>query len=432
MGEKEKEAKEKVVILFGAGASLGSQGVNKIPPSGAGLFNELKSNYPKTWGQVPQDLNQRFIDFFEAGMEELYIRTRDTPQFIQYLIDMAIYFSKFQIDSPDENLYCKIVRRYYPELQNGQLLLSTINYECLIEDAICCINTNPPLKHKYWEGSDGIEILKIHGSCNFIKSGIKNDGNIIMGTAKFEGPLQTVPQNEVEAILKKISFPPAMSLYTKNKDVLISNHDYIQPILKKFQDAISNSDVIIVIGVKPNPDDKHIWDYLVKGNGKVILVANEEICKKWIREFRNDKPSEWISNKFHLAFDKICNILDNAFGISTRKVRIKGGKIIPIFFTYCSHCGNKIFIVPGQLDKCSKCRIPFMLEVDEIVIDENERHISSCSGNNISKTSGVVCSKCKAIRIFHEPLLFTSLKRDMKREEIICEKCKHTMWLIVE
>jgi len=293
--------KPKIVILFGAGASYGAGGIVKPPPLGSNLFEELTNEFPDSWGFIPEEYAMLFSDDFEEGMGSYYDYTKNLAGILK---DMSIYFSKFKIDDPKNNLYWKFGRHYHTALEQGNITLATINYECLIELGISPLLNNI----NYWGESDGIRLMKIHGSCNFIKTGIKGEGTLIMNGV-IHGPLGKVRPFEVPRIMANSPLPAAMSLYARNKDLLISP-SIILGILDDFQKAVEECDHVIAIGIRPNVYDAHIWDYLKKMNGMLHLVGNEQDCLEWLEHNRQDKRDEYITDRFSTSFGRICEIID--------------------------------------------------------------------------------------------------------------------------
>lgn len=129
----------KVVLLFGAGASYGAMGISPYaPPLGFDLFGRLRKAFPNTLGKVSDEVADIFDNNGpEKGMEALdddaYEHRWDLVQLIR---DMAIYFSRFQIQDISQNLYCRFVQMYTDRILGREMLLSTLNYECLIEYAL--------------------------------------------------------------------------------------------------------------------------------------------------------------------------------------------------------------------------------------------------------------------------------------------------------
>src|SRR5215475_3509628 len=63
--------RSRTLILFGAGASYGSDDPQHVPPMGDGLFDALRDFSPGLWGSIPPAQAALFRGDFERGMEAL-------------------------------------------------------------------------------------------------------------------------------------------------------------------------------------------------------------------------------------------------------------------------------------------------------------------------------------------------------------------------
>jgi hypothetical protein len=88
----------RIAFLFGAGASTGAGDVDPFPPPlGGGLYDELLSQFPETWGALADDEKSVLGgggEGFEAGMKLLWEKYDERAW--RALIDMGIYFSRFR------------------------------------------------------------------------------------------------------------------------------------------------------------------------------------------------------------------------------------------------------------------------------------------------------------------------------------------------
>jgi hypothetical protein len=299
----------KVVFLFGAGASYGSFGMKNIPPLGIQLFNELVREYPSTWGKLPSNLSGLFKKDVEFGMGKWY---EDSKNLAPLLKDMTRYFSKFRIDYPHQNFYWKLFTKYLNELDSNQILLSTINYECLIEYALFLNKRKPG----YWESHEGIRLLKLHGSCNFIIPMTKGKMKIKYDKfTNFDFNFDIISPENVNREMDNNGLPAAMSIYAKGKEINIARN-YIKKLVDEFQNAVQSAEIIVIIGIKPNSDDTHIWDCIINSNANLYYVGNRKLFDKLVKKNRKDKISKCLSRTFESGFDKICNTLDDYFDIN--------------------------------------------------------------------------------------------------------------------
>jgi hypothetical protein len=301
----------KALLLFGAGASYGAMGISPYaPPLGPDLFGKLSETFPNSWGKVSNEVADIFQNNGpEKGMEALdddaYGHRWDLVRLIR---DMAIYFSRFQIQDISQNLYCRFVQIYTNRILGREILLSTLNYECLIEYALGHYGIDTTYIGDVPVGA--ARVLKVHGSCNFIPQ------NLLAGNASmswsYKGGINTVPKfvhpNTVRQELDKTGIPSAMSMYTEKK------HNPICPLVLKqlradFIKYCEAAKVIITVGVKPNPDDPHIWRSIADSSASILVVADKESSNRWIAEFGKGKAA-WIGGTFEDAWVQMQENID--------------------------------------------------------------------------------------------------------------------------
>jgi hypothetical protein len=278
--------------------------MNNPPPLGNNLFSALAKYSPNTWGNLPDKFRVKFDDNrFEKGVEEIY---GVYPQMIVLLNRMGRYFSIFRIDNLRPNLYHMLFQRFQQCFESHEFLISTINYECLIEMAACPFFP----KITYWGPSDGLRVLKLHGSCNFHarKFYVSPHMKFILGTSKINTPLQAVPIQDVILRLKENQMLPAMSLYASSKKNIVGEAT-ITKIQAEFHEAVKLAELVVIIGANPYPDDHHIWDHVRETQAKVVMIANEAACSKWLDTSRRGKPSRWVASTFADGFRDLCDLL---------------------------------------------------------------------------------------------------------------------------
>ncbi len=304
------ESKAKIVLLFGAGASKGCGGVNKTPPLGSELFSCLCKEYPDTWGSlITGRLEKEFRVGFEVGMESLYNNPGDLDADIVLLLkDMSIYFSKFKIIN-EYNSYFKLIKKFKIAFENRDIIISTLNYECLIEYALMLSKIND----FYYLAGDSLKacILKIHGSCNFIPQNFhaRKGSRVILGKSKLDAGIDFLHPSEVEGRVKN-GFFAAMSLYEKNKTNIISP-ELIKEIANQYQKFVNEAEIVISIGVRPNPEnDHHVWGPLASTDAKVYLIGSKDDCENWISKYTSSN-GEYIGERFESreSFEKISRLI---------------------------------------------------------------------------------------------------------------------------
>ena len=301
-------SKLRILLLFGAGASAHCLGLNPAPPVGKDLFVKL-TEYSENWKKISGSLANIFKINFEEGMEALCLNAQNGNEhnLAELLRDMAIYFSQFTIKDHNGNLYSRLFEKYKTPLFAGAIQISTLNYECLIEDALLKMGMNLNCIYEI--------LLKLHGSCNFIP-----DPAIL--SASEEGLTINMSCNTIIKVrIKRVlpseikqqlgSFPPAMSLFTREKPNIMAPPE-IKTLQEKFQKWVKRATAIICVGARPYPVDIHIWDHIAKSNVPLYLVADREECLKWIKKYRPDKYY-CIGEKFEDEFFPICKFMDKVF-----------------------------------------------------------------------------------------------------------------------
>lgn len=173
-----------ISIVFGAGASFGSGGcLPKNPPLGNDLFNDLE-NLNGAFYRLSSDSKAVFRTYgFKAGMATV----ADDSRLINPLQkELACYLSKFST-RPD-NAYVRL----FNKLRNcmEQINITILNYDLLIEKSLARNGFNVD----YNAGDNGINLLKPHGSSNFLPqlpNGMVMSGNTMIGCGTYVEGLET-------------------------------------------------------------------------------------------------------------------------------------------------------------------------------------------------------------------------------------------------
>jgi len=304
--------KPSVVLLFGAGASFGSGGLWKRPPLSKDLFESLFNEYPGTWGQLPPEIRMSFEDTgrgtdFERGMGRLYECqiNGEITNLAELLKDMGRFFCHFSIARYDNNQYYKILTTFKDDIVAGTLLLTTLNYDCLIEHA----SFKAGIMIVYWGESTGARLLKLHGSCNFIMPSITGTGRVIWGGGHVYGPLKPVDCRSVDAELDRRPIQPAMSLFNIEKTDIICP-DKLLDFRREYSESVKNAKLVIVVGVNPRlAGDLHVWDPLKSMNGKLGIVDKSDLVSGWRNVHRSDRDDPVLPEQFIDAYLDICSLI---------------------------------------------------------------------------------------------------------------------------
>jgi hypothetical protein len=310
----------KVLLLFGAGASYGARGISpRAPPLGPDLFDRLRKTFPNTWGKVSGEVADIFKKSPEKGMEALDDDAYCHRSELVWLIrDMAVYFSRFNVKNISTNLYCRFVQTYKDRILGGDILLSTLNYECLIEYALGVYGITPTYIGNV--PASAARVLKVHGSCNFIPQNFllgQGEGLTFNWTWKsaINTSIKFVHPNAVGQELDKTGIPSAMSMYTERKQSPICPLTLAR-LRSDFIKYCEAAKIVITVGVRPNPDDSHIWNVIADSSAIVFIVADKISSDDWIAKSGKGKAT-WIGETFAVAWEELRKNIDAAFADSS-------------------------------------------------------------------------------------------------------------------
>ena len=293
------------IVLFGAGASHGSGAALPVaPPLGSGLFDILARLFPGTWGQVPQDVHAEFRRDFEAGMALLL--QRHGMAVAPLMQRMAIYFSRFGLPTGSNNLYARLFKEVAARDATRTVLASTLNYECLLEFAA----GQAGLKVGYFEmpGAEAgtLATWKVHGSCNFQIRGINVGPGIGLSGIAIEGDgiVLLQPADVPRVFPATTALYPVMSLYAHGKPVEMAPA-FLQEKQARWGDLIRGAEAVVVVGVHPNPEDRHIWVPLSETRGSLHYVGAREPFLAWQAAQRPAGVSEVLGDLWAPVFDQV-------------------------------------------------------------------------------------------------------------------------------
>lgn len=260
------------VLVFGAGASFGNPDCSpEPPPLAARLFDELQAQGP-TAASIEPAMAALFRKDFEEGMLAFY---QARPGEVSGLLrEMAQYFAKFT-PGPD-NYYIQVLR--WAATGRSQAVIVTTNYDLLIELAIDSVGKlvtyGPrPVAFNY------ISVLKIHGSANFLPAMAPRQitGLSIVvpeGASAVDSPvrLATSAAEVMRFCMHEDVLAPAIACYMRGKPILYCP-TFVREQQTGFRKEIQQAKRIIVIGLRVNPADAHIWEPLAQAKARIDYVG---------------------------------------------------------------------------------------------------------------------------------------------------------------
>lgn len=298
------------VILFGAGASYGAGDVvPERPPLGNQLFAELARCFRGSWGSLPPEVARLLTENFERGMALLWEQFSPiVPVLMQH---MAVYFVQFRPRMPGTTFYCRLVSAINEAGASGRVLLSTLNYECLLEHSIWHLNL--PVNYGDFPNNDGITVWKLHGACNLLPVGVSaTRGVSFTSGVSFGTTIRPAKDlNEVfEYCFGDNSLPPVMCLFMPGKPIQVSAGS-IGAMQEAWREKVMKADRVVVVGVFPNPADSHVWDTLANIPGELYYVGEKSNFEGWCARYRPDKPAKHLAERFDAAVEPLINLMVN-------------------------------------------------------------------------------------------------------------------------
>jgi hypothetical protein len=256
---------------------------------GGELYLELRSYFPLTWGRLLPAFNKKFEENFEVGMQSVFA-TPDVPLLMR---NMAEYFCEFRPVS-DSNLYLQFLTHLKPLIKD--IVFSTLNYDLLFELAARQIN----LPVSYFENAnDKVNLLKLHGSCNFLPpQWLEIINSSFVGTNLVDFEIRAVDAEEVIRFCNSnTSVYPAMCIYMYSKPTQFGS-SRIGALQDRWKDQVSKAEKVLLIGIRPYPDDEHIWNPLVQTTAKMGYVGSEKPFTEWEQSYRPSKDNELIGERW--------------------------------------------------------------------------------------------------------------------------------------
>jgi hypothetical protein len=281
------KAQPSQIILFGAGASFGSD-KGGTPPLGDDLFRELKKFNPDGWGRLPDSLSSLFMDSFEEGMEEVSKRNSHLMPVLQRA--MAGYFFTFW--PKESNCYYKLAKSIQRKGWDGAF--ATLNYDRLLEVSLLAANLQPVTALKNLTDKQ-FEICLPHGSCHLFCEGVKasSQGVSFSGVGvHFDGPVQAVTNSsEFWRRIKSDAIPPVMSYFQPEKNTSAGS-TFIEDQRDRFKELVTGAEHISIVGVRVRPEDKHIWGPFSETKAKISCFSGKSGGKEfeeWARKNERER-----------------------------------------------------------------------------------------------------------------------------------------------
>lgn len=218
---------------------------------------------------------------------------------------MAEYFCGFQPRNKS-NLYNRFLHELRDTIQ--EIMFSTLNYELLFELALESFGLRAEC---FLENTINIPFLKLHGSCNFVMQGIRLFNTPMKGGNLIDAPLKAVNVKEAISYCRSgDSGYPAMCIYMESKPTQFGSGK-IKAIQERWKKNVLNAERILIIGVKPNEADRHIWEPLIETDAKIGYIGSINEFNKWIMKYRNNKQYQMIGKRWSDHLNDSVNFLNS-------------------------------------------------------------------------------------------------------------------------
>lgn len=263
----------KFAFLTGAGASYGAgRLLPKPPPLGVGLYEDLASEFPDSWGNLPSECVGALQRDFEQGMLLVWDDHLGLVQ--RLMIDMARYFSRFDPPADRSDCYSRLAAAIVSHGLADKTAFGTLNYECALDVAACRMGLK--ISYAGWPpAADNLMIWKLHGSCNLLPKAHVYDMTIV-GSNIYQGPIEAVDMPVVrERYEHGLAIPPVMCVYMPGKPTQ-TMWEFLRQVRQEWADWVRESDVVVVIGARPILEEDYVWQPMADSNAEVWYMGGAD------------------------------------------------------------------------------------------------------------------------------------------------------------
>lgn len=266
---------------------------------------------------ISGSLKQIFERDFETGMGEL-VKTEGWKT-SGVLRDMAVFFSRFEAGI--NNFYAQLIRAV---LTTGtQAVFSTLNYDTLLEQSISHVGLRTTYTGRLPAPVNNLLVLKPHGSCNWVPT--LRPGGITVRNISFDlGPGRAIIDGEVTAYSdpqevrdfceRENSFAPVMALYALGKKFWYCP-SFCEAVIANWRAELKKASRVIIIGVRVNPADSHIWGPLATAPAKrgfYYVGPSPKDFNTWCENARRGDGSH-LANTFEESIPLVQELLTRSF-----------------------------------------------------------------------------------------------------------------------
>ena len=281
--------RQRIVFLFGAGASKGAGHTLPFPPpQGLDVYDKLAREFPSEWGsgsrlgRYAAGLRQDF----EGTMFKEVCTWEASLSVLEWQRTMALFFSRFVLDSTSRDLYSRLLLALQASGRIHDAVFASLNYDYLLEQAANRIGLGVDFFGKE-QRQNNIVVFKLHGSCTFVTPDISGSRHQLTNPNSALGcGMEWLPPDNVEsALVSRFSDPrtshyPVVSLYSLGKNSLVGGTQ-VQEIRNAWTRCMSNAAVVAIVGVRPSSEDGHVWKPISSTSAKLLYIGSQKDFHKW-------------------------------------------------------------------------------------------------------------------------------------------------------
>ena len=292
------DASGPIVVLFGAGASIHTEGiVPHSPPLGVKLFPAMQ-RWSSRWQSLWVPTADVFKQSFEKGMDFLFDtyemaiqdKVPGVPSPHSVMQDLARYFLQFNLDNSATDPYSTFLRDCAAAGLLSRCVFITLNYEYLLEQALILRGMRP-------------RVLRPHGGCRLVA---KRGGKILMSDRRAIGRGYNAISARVrlcppDVVLKLMEPPlghyPCMAAYATGKWGQVAMR-YMYRVRTRYAAQIERASLIVVVGARPWQADEHVWKPISNGLAPLLYVGARTGFDSWCDIARSDRVNTWVGDRF--------------------------------------------------------------------------------------------------------------------------------------
>ena len=288
------------------------------------LYDRLVAYDPSNWGQ--ESKMAQSAGEFRTDFENAYSRfvvgvpddnspriTLPSLTILERQIPLALYFSRFSLDGSGSDLYSKLLSRLKDCSAVHKCFFGSLNYDALFEQSVSRMGLLVDYSCEVG-GYERLRVAKLHGACNFVTKELSHRARAHFDSpgAYTNGEIEILaPSSELESQLRVMFQPrdsgrfPIMSQITPEKQTYYGALK-IQAIRDKWLSAAREAEVVAVVGVSRNPNDRHVVETIKQCRARILYIGGKSDFEKW---FQNNARFEFIGLTFDAGFAQLVEIV---------------------------------------------------------------------------------------------------------------------------